>query len=157
MEKLHCPLVGCFCTIQAASALRLPSFAPIPPLPCCKSSPGTCFAGTSRSPLKKLALILASAPSGTGVRLLLLGPPLVCWGCSAWWSSWHTLCTRITYRLGKQPGIAKLNPPLSMPWLLFVAICWPTVIPQPHLLLWVLSIRLKTSLTLSSNLPLILP
>ena len=38
------------CAIPVASARRLPSFAPTRPFPCCKSSPGTSVAGTSRSP-----------------------------------------------------------------------------------------------------------
>jgi hypothetical protein len=42
--------LSCFCAIQVASALLLPSFALIPPLICFTSSPGTCCAGTSRSP-----------------------------------------------------------------------------------------------------------
>ena len=82
---------------------------------------------------KRLALISASAPNGSGVLLPLLEQPHVCQACLAWWSSWHTPCTPSTSPLGKRPGILKLNPLLSMPSLRFVAICGPSGIRQPTL------------------------
>jgi hypothetical protein len=62
-----------------------------------------------------------------------------------------------TCRPGKRPGIPKPNPPLSMPSRRFAAICGPSGIRQPYLLLWGLSIRLKSSLTRSSKWPVMLP
>ena len=145
------------CAIPVASARRLPSFAPTRPFPCCKSSPGTSVAGTSRSPLKKPGLISGWKPSGNGALPPSLGPLLVCWGCSAWWSSWLMLSTQIICQHGKLPGIPKPNPPLPMPWPLFVAICGGSGIRQPCLLPGGLSIRPMSSMTRSSKLPVMLP
>src|SRR6516164_1149211 len=130
MGRLLGPFVGYCCVIPGASALRLPFVAPIPPWPCCTSSPGRDFAGIVRSPFTRHALLWASAPSGNGVRLPLLDPPLACWGCSVWWSSWHTPCTPTTYRRGQRPGLLKPNPLVSLPLLRFVAICGSSAIRQ---------------------------
>jgi len=105
----------------------------------------------------KPGLISGWKPSGNGALPPSLGPLLVCWGCSAWWSSWLMLSTQIICQHGKLPGIPKPNPPLPMPWPLFVAICGGSGIRQPCLLPGGLSIRPMSSMTRSSKLPVMLP
>jgi hypothetical protein len=77
--------------------------------------------------------------------------------CLVWWCSWPKPCILNTCQPGKRPGIPKPNPPVSMPLLLFVAICGLSGIRQPLLLLERLSIGPKSSLIRSLRSPVMLP